>query len=98
FAVRPLGNWIAAKVKIRAPRVAIRPTASLRGERANLLGGGSTWIGRCRLDQGLRFDRPAGFAPARPAARGIRIGVAICPGGDRDGGLLDLSDRDRPGG
>jgi hypothetical protein len=28
----------------------------------------------------------------------LRFGAAVCPGGDRDGGLFDLGNRNRPGG
>jgi hypothetical protein len=42
FAVGPLGNWIAAEVKIRVPRVATRPAAGPWGKREDLLGGSET--------------------------------------------------------
>ena len=45
FAVGPPGNRTAAEVKIRAPRIAVRPAAVLRGERDDLFGGGQAWVG-----------------------------------------------------
>ena len=39
FTVGPPGNWIAAEVKIRVPRVAVWPAAGFWGERDDLLGG-----------------------------------------------------------
>jgi hypothetical protein len=44
FAVGPLGNRIAAEAKIRARRIAARPTAGVWGERDDLLGGAQAWV------------------------------------------------------
>jgi hypothetical protein len=97
FAVGPLGNRTAAEVKIGVTRIAAWPATGLWGECANLFGGGQAWAGeggcfdarrgglfRCRLDE---------EGGGRP-----RLGAAVCPGGDRDGGLLDLGNRHRPRG
>ena len=97
FAVGPPGNRTAAEVKIRVRRIAARPAASPRGERADLFGCGQTWVGEggClggrhgRLFRRRRDEEGSG----RP-----RFGAAVCPGGDRDGGLLDLGNRHRPRG
>src|SRR5262245_1700376 len=49
FAVGLLGNWITAEVKIRVPRIAVRPAAGSWGERAYFFGGGQARDGgeRC---------------------------------------------------
>jgi hypothetical protein len=48
FAVGLPGNRTAAEVKIWAPRIAARPAASLRAERADLFGGAQAWAGEGR--------------------------------------------------
>src|SRR5262249_35602329 len=45
FAVGLFGNWIAAEIKIRVPRIATWPAAGLWGERVDFFGGGRAWIG-----------------------------------------------------
>src|SRR5262245_31397970 len=57
FAVGPLGNWIAAKVKIRVPRVATRPAASIWGERVDLFSSGQAWVGEGGRQGGRRRRR-----------------------------------------
>jgi hypothetical protein len=52
FAVGPLGNRMAAKVKIRMPRIAARPAAGLWGERADLFGGSQASIGESGAGDG----------------------------------------------
>jgi hypothetical protein len=42
-AIRPLGDWSAAEVKIGVIGIAIRPAASLFGEREDFFGGGRAW-------------------------------------------------------
>src|SRR5262245_7106667 len=97
FAVGPLGNRTATEVKIRVPRIAARPAANLWGERADLFGGGQAWVGEggcLGARQGELFRRRlAEEGSGRP-----RFGAAVCPDGDRDGSLLDLGNRHRPGG
>ena len=97
FAVGPLGNGTAAEVKIRMPRIAARPAASLWGERADLFGGSQAWVG----EGGGLGARQGGLFRRRLDEEGSgrpRFGAAVCPGGDRDGGLLDLGNRHRPRG
>ena len=95
FAVGPLGNRTAAEVKIRVPRIAARPAAGLWGERADLFGGGQAWVG----EGGCLGGRHGGLFRRRRDEEGsgrLRFGAAVCPGGDSDGGLLDLGNRHRP--
>ena len=95
FAVGPLGNGTAAEVKIRMPRIAARPAANLWGERADLFGGSQAWVGV----GGCLGARQGGLFRRRRDEEGSgrpRFGAAVCPGGDRDGGLLDLGNRHRP--
>ena len=94
FAVGPLGNRTAAEVKIRVPRIAARPAADLWGERADLFGGGQAWVG----EGGCLGARHGGLFRRRRDEEGSgrpRFGAAVCPGGDSDGGLLDLVNRHR---
>jgi hypothetical protein len=96
-AVGTLGNRTAAEVKIRVPRIAARPAADLWGERADLVGGGQAWVG----EGGYLGARQGGLFRRRLAEEGSgrpMFGAAVCPGGDRDGGLLDLGNRYRPRG
>jgi hypothetical protein len=84
-------------VKIRVPRIAARPAANLWGERADLFGGGQAWVG----EGGCLGARQGGLFRHRLAEEGSgrpRFGAAVCPDGDRDGGLLDLGNRHRPRG
>jgi hypothetical protein len=93
FAVGPLGNRTSAEVKIREPRIAARPAANLWGERADLFGGSQAWVGEsgCLGARGGLFRRRLDEeGSGRP-----RFGAAVCPGGNRDGGLFDLGDRHR---
>src|SRR5262249_51186379 len=84
IAVGRRGRGTAAKIKIRVSRIVVWPAAGVRGERDDLFGGGQAWVGEGR--------RWAGSGRLRP-------GVAIRPGGGKDGGgLLDLADRNCPGG
>ena len=97
FTVGPLGNWIAAEVKIRVPRVAARPAAGLWSERVDFFGDGQAWISA----GGCPGARQGGLVQRRLDKEGsgrLRFGAAVCPGGDRNGGLFDLADRNRPGG
>jgi hypothetical protein len=48
LAVGLFDNWIAAEVKIRVTRVAVRPATGLWGERADLFGDGQAWVGVVR--------------------------------------------------
>src|SRR5262245_42124533 len=92
FAVRPFGDWITTKVKIRVLRVAARPTAGFWGERADLFGGGQAWVGKGGRQGGLFQHRLDEERSGR-----LRFGAAVCPGGGGDGSLLDLGDRNCPG-
>jgi hypothetical protein len=97
FAVGPLGNRTAAEVKIRTPRIAARPAANLWGERADLFGGSQAWV----REGGCLGARQGGLFRRRLAEEGSgrpRFGAAVGPGGDSDGGLLDLGNRHRPRG
>src|SRR5262249_21356590 len=85
FAVGLLGNQAAAEVKIRLPRIAARPAADFWGERADLFGGGQAWRQGGLFWRRLDAER----------SRWPRFGAAVCPGGDRDGDLLDLRNRHR---
>ena len=90
FTVRPLSNWIAAEAKIRAPRIATRPAAGPWGKRDDLFSS----CGCLGAHQDGRRRRRLG-----EKGRGrFRFGVAVCPGGDRDGGLFDLVNCNHPGG
>jgi len=80
LAVGRFDNWIAAEMKIRILGVPVRPVAGARAERENFLGEGDC-LYRRRFDEG---------------SRQLRFGAAICPGGDRDGDLLDLVNRRHP--
>jgi hypothetical protein len=93
-AVGPLGNRTAAEVKIRVPRIAARPAADLWGERTDLFGGSQAWVG----GGGCLGARQGGLFRRRFDEKGsgrLRFGAAVCPGGNRDGGLFDLGDRHR---
>jgi hypothetical protein len=95
FAIGPLGNGAAAEAKIGASRVAARPSASLWGERDDLLGGGQAWVG----ESGGLGGRQGGPFRRRRVEEGsgrLRFGAAVGPHGDKDGGLLDLGDRYSP--
>ena len=95
FAVGPPGNRTAAEVKIRARRIAARPAAVPRSERDDLFGGGETWVG----EGGCLGGRRGGLFRRRRDEEGSgrpRFGAAVYPGGDSDGGLLDLGNRHRP--
>ena len=102
FAVRPPGNRIAAKAKIRAPRVAQRPPAAGWGELVDLHSGPDG--GRLGARQGARFRlwRWRWLWLWRDAEgsgwRSFGAAVAVCPGGDKDGGPFDLVDRNGPRG
>jgi hypothetical protein len=89
FAVRPPGNRTAAEAKTWETRIAARPAAGLWGERADLCGGGQAWVGEggCLGARRRGLNEEGGGRPG--------LGVAVCPGGDRDGGLLDLGNRHR---
>src|SRR5262245_42617248 len=52
FAAGPPGNQIATEAKIRVPRIAARPAASLRGERADLFGGSRAWVDEGGVGEG----------------------------------------------
>jgi hypothetical protein len=89
FAVRLGHHWTAAKVKIRAARIATWPTAGLWGERENLFGGAKAWVVG---EAGCLGARKSGlFQSGWPSA-------AICSDWGRDGDPLDLSNRHRPHG
>jgi len=92
--VRRLDNWITAEVKIRAPRVTTRPAAGSRGERADLLRGGQVLISEGDCLVGGPFRRRLD----EEGSGRLRFGAAVRPGGDRNGGLLDLGNRNHPGG
>jgi hypothetical protein len=94
FAVGPLGNRTAAEVKIGVTRIAAWPAAGLWGKRADLCGGGQAWAGELGVRQGGLFRRRLDAEGGGRAA----LGAAVCAGGDRDGGLLDLGNRYRPRG
>jgi hypothetical protein len=94
-AVRLLGNRTAAEVKIGVTRIAARPAAGLRGERADLFSGGQARAGEGGY-LGARRRRLDAERGGRPS-----LGAAVDPGGDGDrdrGGLLDLGNRHCPSG
>ena len=99
FAVGPLNGWLAAEAKITVPRVAVWPMAGVRGERDDLFGSGdgvSVGEGGC---PGAR--RGGLFFRYRLDAEGsgrLFFSATVGPGGDRDGGLLNLCDCNRPSG
>ena len=95
FAVGLPGNRAAAETKIRVPRIAVRPAAVTRSEPDDFFRCGQTWIGEggCRGGRRGRLFRRWRGGEGRP-----RFGAAVCPDGDRDGGLLDLGNRHRPRG
>jgi len=78
FAIGLGNNRTAAEVKIRVPRIAVRPAASLWSERKDLFSGGGTV---------RRFNEEG--------SRRRRFEAAVCPGGDKGGGLLDFGNRHR---
>ena len=89
FAVRLGHHWTAAKVKIRAARIATWPTAGLWGERENLFGGAKAWVVG---EAGCLGARKSGlFQSGCPSA-------AVCSDWSRDGDSLDLSNRHHPRG
>jgi len=96
-AVRRLSRRIAAEAKIRVLKIAERPAASFRGERADLFGNGNrAWVG----EGGCRGARRGGLLRRRLDEKGnrrFRRGAAVCPSGDR-GGSFDLLDRHHPHG
>jgi hypothetical protein len=94
FAVGPFGNRFAAEVKIAVLGIAAWPAARIWGERADLLGGGRAWIG----DGGCRGVCLLRRRLDEEGSGRLRCGAAVCPGGARDGSLLDLIDRNRSGG
>src|SRR5262249_60651079 len=85
FAVGLFGNWIAAEIKIRVPRIAARPAAAPWGKRDDLLGGGETlsrqrWLPR-------RAPRGPVAGPAPPGGgRGGAGWAAPFSGGGWGGG------------
>jgi len=86
IAVGRRGRGTAAKIKIRVPRIVVWPAAGVRGERDDLFGGGPAWVDRlfwCWLDEERSGRLSFGAA-------------AVCSGGDRDGGLLNLLNRHHP--
>jgi hypothetical protein len=94
FAIGPPGRRTAAEVKIGVIRIAARPAAGPQGERDDLFGSGETWVG----EGGCLGARQGGLFRRRRDEEGsgrLGFGAAVCPGGDRDGGLLDLGNRHR---
>jgi len=87
FAIRlPRGRRAAAEIKIRVPRIAGRPAAGSFGERPDFFG-----------ESGCLDARWGGLLQRRldeERSRWRRFGAAVRPGGNRDGGLLDLVNRD----
>jgi len=82
IAVGLLDNWTAAEVKIiTAPRVAARPAAARWPKRAD---GEDGCLGARQGGRRLLIEE------------GSRRGAAICPGGDRGGGQLDIGGADLP--
>ena len=106
FAVGLFGNWIAAKVKIRVPRIAIRPAAGSWGERAYFFGGGQARDGgeRCAhrgfQPRGFRVDCWHGDMRLEFGIgdRELRVWRDASARPGRSGGLLDVPDRDFLGG
>jgi len=110
WAVRRPDSRSTAEEKIGAPRIAARPAAAPLAEREDLFGGGQAWVGEGgglgARRGGLFFWRrrgaqrsgptgPTGAAYWCPVGR-LFFGAAVGPGGN--GGLLDLGDRNHPGG
>ena len=91
FTIGPPGNRTAAEAKIN--RIAARPAAGLWGERADLFGGAQARAG----EGGSRGARQGVFRRRRDGEGSRRpgFGAAVCPDGDRDGGLLDFGNRHR---
>ena len=87
-----LSNRVAAKMKIRMPRIAVRPAAGSHSKSIDFCGGGGG-DGRTRVGRGFQCRRD------EEGSWGFRFGTAVCPGGDRGdggGGFRDLISRDRP--
>ena len=94
FAVGPPGNQIAAKMKVRTPRITTRPATSPWGEREDFFGDGELWVGEGgRPQRGLCGRRRGRGRSGRP-----RVGTAVGPNGDRSGSFFDLGNRHRPRG
>jgi len=94
IAVGRHGRGTAAIIKIRVPGIVVWPAAGVRGERDDLFGGGQAWVGEGRRQRRLFWRRLDGAGSGR-----LRLGVAIRPGGGRDGGgLFHLVDRNHPSG
>jgi hypothetical protein len=90
LAIGPRDNRTAAKVEIRASRIAARPAANPRGERTDLFGGGHVWVG----EGGCLDGRQGGLFRRRLAEEGSgQLGFGVAVGLDGDGGLFDLGNR-----
>ena len=93
---RRADNRVAAKMEIRTCGISVGPSACIRGQCANLLGGGHTWAGgddhRGARHGGLFRRRRDGAVGACHDDRRLGSGAAIRPGGSP----LDLIDRHRP--
>jgi hypothetical protein len=99
FAVRSLNGWLAAEMEITVPKVAEWPAAGLRAKRADLFddGGGQAGVDEGRLSWTARRDGLF-FRRRRDAQRSERLSFGAAVGPSGDGGLFDLSDRNRPSG
>jgi hypothetical protein len=87
-------NRTAAETKIRARRIPARPPAGPRSERVDLFSSGKTWIGE-NGGLGTRCDGLFRHWRLEEGSRGPGFDAAVDPGGDSDGGLLDLVNRHR---
>src|SRR5262249_44690605 len=99
FAVRLfiINNWAGTKMKIRMPRIAIRPAADSRGEREDFFGKGRAWIGE-RNCLGACQDGSYWRRRAEEGSERLRFGTTVGPCGGRNGSPLDLVNRNHPGG